>query len=52
MKIPFNKADVQGNEISYLNQAITNGHISGDGHFSKKCSFILESILNVPKILL
>ena len=27
-KIPFNRSDIQGNELEYLKQAIDNGHIS------------------------
>ena len=38
-KIPFNRPDIQGNELEYLKQAIDNGHISGDGNFTKKCNF-------------
>ncbi|MDP3186224.1 MAG: aminotransferase class I/II-fold pyridoxal phosphate-dependent enzyme, partial [Anaerolineales bacterium] len=29
-----------------------NGHISGDGAFTKKCSALLEQELGVPKVLL
>ena len=37
-KIPFNRSDIQGNELEYLKQAIDNGHISGDGNYTKKCN--------------
>jgi dTDP-4-amino-4,6-dideoxygalactose transaminase len=52
LKIPFNKPILAGNEFKYLNEAISNGHISGDGPFTRKCHSILEKILNVPKALL
>lgn len=51
-KIPFNKATLTGNELDYIRQAIEDGHISGDGAFTKKCHALLEQILNVPKVLL
>ena len=51
-KIPFNHSDIQGNEIEYLKQAIDNGHISGDGDFTKKCSSLLKVELGVKKVLL
>ena len=51
-KIPFNRSDIQGNELEYLKQAIDNGHISGDGIYTKKCSSLLELELGVEKVLL
>jgi dTDP-4-amino-4,6-dideoxygalactose transaminase len=51
-KIPFNKPCFAGMEQSYIAQAIANGHVSGDGPFTKKCSELLESLLSVPKVLL
>lgn len=50
--IPFNHPSFEGNEQIYMAQAITNGHISGDGQFTKRCHTLLEQILNVPKVLL
>ena len=34
--ISFNRVDIQGNELDYIQQAITNMHISGDGTFTHK----------------
>ena len=34
-KIPFNRSDIQGNELKYLKQAIDNGHISDYGNYTK-----------------
>ena len=51
-KIPFNRSDIQGNELVYLKQAIDNGHISGDGNFTKKCNSLLETELDVKKVIL
>ena len=43
--IPFNRVDIQGNELDYIQQAITNMHISGDGLFTHKCNAFLEDEL-------
>jgi dTDP-4-amino-4,6-dideoxygalactose transaminase len=51
-KIPFNKPSLCGNEIRYISEAVTTGHISGDGLFTKKCQEFLEQALAVPKVLL
>jgi len=51
-QIPFNKPFIAGKELFYIAQAVTFGNISGDGHFTKKCSEILEERLGVHKILL
>jgi dTDP-4-amino-4,6-dideoxygalactose transaminase len=42
--IPFNKPSVEGRELEYVRQAIDNGHISGDGAFTRQASAALESI--------
>ena len=51
-KIPFNKACFQGKELVYIARAIDNGHIMGDGPFTKQCQKYLEEALGVPKVLL
>lgn len=50
--IPFNRVGFAGNERELVSQAIANGHISGDGPFTKKCHELLESSLGVRKALL
>jgi dTDP-4-amino-4,6-dideoxygalactose transaminase len=50
--IPFNKPYVAGRELYYIAQALHNGHISGDGAFTRKCHALLEGWLGVPKALL
>lgn len=35
--IPFNKPFCTGQEISYINQVLLNGKISGNGEFTHKC---------------
>ena len=51
-KIPFNKPTIVGKELFYISQAIHNGYSAGDAGFTQKCHALLESILNVPKVLL
>ena len=51
-RIPFNKACLAGNEMSYMKQAIENQHISGDGPFSRKCHSWFEEKLGIHKALL
>ena len=50
--VPFNKVIPQGRELEYLETAIRNGHISGDGPFTKKCQALIEEALDVHKALL
>lgn len=52
VSIPFNRPCFEGNEQAYIAQAIANGHISGDGAFSKKCHAFLEHKLGVARALL
>lgn len=51
-KIPFNKPYAVGREFDYMRQAVANGHLSGDGAFTKKCHAFLEQSIGVPKALL
>lgn len=41
--IPFNKPYMTGRELAYIAQAHGNGHLSGDGAFTKRCHAWLES---------
>lgn len=52
LRIPFNNPVIVGKEMEYITQAISSGHISGDGLFTKKVSSLLENELGVPKALL
>ena len=52
IKVDFNRPVLVGNEFEYMKQAIDNGHISGDGPFTKRCHAFLEKELGVPKALL
>lgn len=51
--IPFNKPFIVGKELYYIAQAVlVNGHISGDGPFSKHCQEWLQKQLGCIKALL
>jgi dTDP-4-amino-4,6-dideoxygalactose transaminase len=50
--IPFNKPFIIGKELYYIAQAVLEGHLSGDGRFSKLCQQWLESRLGCPKVFL
>ncbi|MBM4056269.1 MAG: dTDP-4-amino-4,6-dideoxygalactose transaminase [Planctomycetes bacterium] len=50
--IPFNKPCFEGKELVYIAEAINQGHISGDGIFTRKCSEIFETVLGCRKALL
>ncbi|MBQ6455929.1 MAG: dTDP-4-amino-4,6-dideoxygalactose transaminase [Mogibacterium sp.] len=50
--IPFNKPPFIGKEKEYINQAIDNNKICGDGAFSKKCHAWLEEKTGAHRALL
>ncbi len=50
--IPFNRAYITGNENRYMAQAYANGHISGDGPYTKQCHSWLERELGATKVML
>jgi dTDP-4-amino-4,6-dideoxygalactose transaminase len=50
--IPFNRPFVVGKEFEYIQQAITNLHLSGNGAFTKKCQSWLEERVGCCKVLL
>lgn len=50
--IPFNRPYMTGRELWYIAQAHTNGHLSGDGIFTKKCHAWMESNTGTRRALL
>lgn len=52
MNIPFNKPYMTGKELWYIAQAHANGHLAGDGTFTKQCSRWLEARTGASKALL
>ncbi len=51
-KIPFNRASFDGLELSYLSEAVKNGHVSGGGPFAKRAEAILSSLVGDRTTLL
>ena len=50
--IGFNRPGLVGNELNYIQQALENRHLSGDGAFTKRCQEWLERYLGSPCALL
>ncbi|MCG8460323.1 MAG: dTDP-4-amino-4,6-dideoxygalactose transaminase [Holophagales bacterium] len=50
--LPFNRAKLTGREVEYMLEAVANGHISGDGPFTRRCRAWLERSLGVHAALL
>jgi dTDP-4-amino-4,6-dideoxygalactose transaminase len=50
--LPFNRPSTMGKEMDYISQAISSGHLAGDGPFTRKCHELLETSLGVPKAFL
>ncbi|GHD71439.1 dTDP-4-amino-4,6-dideoxy-D-glucose transaminase [Luteimonas padinae] len=50
--IPFNKPYMTGREIKYIEKAHAEGHLSGDGMFTKRCHAWLERNTGSKKSLL
>lgn len=51
-RIPFNKPCLTGNELLYVAESIRQGHIAGDGRFTRQCREILEEELGARGVLL
>lgn len=50
--IPFNRPLVLDAGYRYLREAVEQGHLSGDGPFTRRCHDLLESLVGVPRALL
>ena len=50
--IPFNRPFMTGRELGYIAQAHANGHLAGDGPFTRRCNAWLEKQCATPKALL
>jgi dTDP-4-amino-4,6-dideoxygalactose transaminase len=51
-RIPFNRPRCEGNESIYIAEAISFGHLAGDGDFTRRSHTLLEQELHVAKVLL
>ena len=50
--IPFNKQNLFGKELEYIEDAFDNGKVSGDGKYTKLCSNFMEERFKSKKVLL
>lgn len=50
--IPFNQPYMTGKELWYISQAHANGHLAGNGEFTKRCHTWLEQRMGCRKALL
>lgn len=50
--IPFNKPFIIGRELSLIADAVSRGHLSGDGHYTRLCNHWFEEKLPCRKALL
>ncbi len=51
-RLPFNRPSLTGKEFEYIWQALSAGHISGDGAFTRKCRALLETAVGTKAALL
>lgn len=50
--IPFNQPFLTGNEIAYIQQALKEKHLKGNGYFTHKCQQLLSQQFNNKDVLL
>jgi dTDP-4-amino-4,6-dideoxygalactose transaminase len=50
--IPFNKPFIAGKELYNIAMAVAQGNISGDGHFTQRCSRLLQQAFDIHRVLL
>jgi dTDP-4-amino-4,6-dideoxygalactose transaminase len=50
--VPFNRPYVTGCEFAYMQEAIDNAHIAGNGAFSRRCCECLERMIGSRRVLL
>ena len=51
-RIPFNQPFIIGRELEYIAQAVREGHLAGDGAFTKRCHAWLEEAFGAKRALL
>ena len=51
-RIPFNRPTLTGNELAYIQDAVTSGRISGNGAYTRRCEALLERKFSARRVLL
>ena len=52
LRVPFNRPYVIGSELGFIQEAIDNAHLSGNGPFSRRCVELLCQQLGAEAVLL
>lgn len=52
LEVPFNRPYVIGTELGYVQDAIDNAHLSGNGPFTRRCTQLLAELLHADSVLL
>lgn len=52
MKVPFNRPTIAPNQLEYVSQSFSSGHLAGDGPFTARASKMLSELHNGSKVLL
>jgi dTDP-4-amino-4,6-dideoxygalactose transaminase len=52
LHIPFNKSLISHRELDCVGEAIANGHLTGDGEFTKRCQVWLEEQIGCHNALI
>ncbi len=52
IRIPFNRPALTGRELAYIKEAVDNGHLAGNGPFTRRCQGWLERQMGAPRVLL
>lgn len=52
LRIPFNRPVAVADEFRLMADALSRGTISGDGHYTRRCSELLEQTVGVERALL
>jgi len=50
--IPFNKPFIAGKELQNIAQAVAEGHIAADGHFTRLCSQFFQERFGIRHVLM
>jgi dTDP-4-amino-4,6-dideoxygalactose transaminase len=51
-RVPFNRPELAGREMEYMQDAVHRSHVSGDGWYTRRCHELLREILGVQHVLL
>jgi dTDP-4-amino-4,6-dideoxygalactose transaminase len=51
-EIAFNRPFTTGAELGYIADALSRGHVSGDGHYTRAATALISTLVGVPDVLL